>query len=124
MVGSSHKSQDGTLQERRADRRLDIRLPVECSRECGGNGPRVRTITRNVGRGGLYLELDGPDFSVGEHLRLELTIPPAEGVSTSQGKAITIAKVLRVTAGEPASPGAVRRFGVAAQFLRRLRLST
>jgi hypothetical protein len=123
MVTSSHKPQDGTVQERRTHRRLDIRLPVECSRDGSGSRTRVRTITRNIGSGGLYLEVDGPDFDVGEQLRLELTIPPAEGVSTTQGKAITIAKVLRVTPGDPASPGCVRRFGVAAQFLHRLRLS-
>lgn len=105
--------------ERRAHRRLAFRLPVECRSERA----LVRTITQNISTGGMYLELDQSDFVRGDQLQLELTLPAAEGVSPYPGRAQCTAKVLRVQRLPSAKPGGVTRYGIAARFLDRLRIS-
>ncbi|MBN2561380.1 MAG: PilZ domain-containing protein [Phycisphaerae bacterium] len=120
-AGQNHH--DGSQTERRAHRRLSIRLPVECRKESEDSRYLVRTVTQNVGSGGAYLELDSADFQPGDRLRLELTVPPAEGVSSYEGRATCAAEVLRVQAVSNGPRGSVRRYGVAARFLDRLRIS-
>jgi len=71
----------------------------------------------------MYLELDGADFVPGDRLEVELTLPPAEGVSAFEGRASCPAEVLRVEPLHSAPPGSGRRFGVAGRFLDRLRFS-
>jgi hypothetical protein len=109
--------------ERRVHRRMSIRLPVECRREDGGNSLVIRTITQNVSTGGLYLELDSPDFGLGDSLQVELSVPPAEGVSPYQGRARCSAEVVRLEPPQDQTEEKRRRFGVAARFLDRLRIS-
>ncbi|HVP12634.1 MAG TPA: PilZ domain-containing protein [Phycisphaerae bacterium] len=109
--------------ERRIHRRMSIRLPVECRREGDGRSLVVRTITQNVSTGGLYLELDSPDFALGDNLRVDLTVPAAEGVSPYQGRATCNAQVVRLDPPERTTEEKRRRFGVAARFLDRLRIS-
>ena len=110
--------------ERRGDRRIAIRLPVECRREkAGGGRVIVRTITQDVSSGGMYIELDSPDFNVGDRLEVELTVPPAEGVSPYQGRARCAAAVLRVQRLNPGEQQGMLRYGVATRFPDRLRFS-
>ncbi|MCG8409462.1 MAG: PilZ domain-containing protein [Phycisphaerales bacterium] len=109
--------------ERRQHRRMEIRLPVECRREDGDGACIIRTITQNVSTGGMYIELDSPDFGVGDRLRIELTVPAAEGVSPYQGRAICAAEVLRVQPLSPKDAGDPQRFGIASRFLDKLRIS-
>lgn len=109
--------------EHRAHRRLNIRLPVECRRQGDGHRTLVRTITQNISSGGMYIELDAPDFRRGDQLEIELTVPPAEGVSSYQGRATCAAEVLRVQPLGGRAEGSVERFGVATRFLDRLRIS-
>jgi hypothetical protein len=71
----------------------------------------------------LYLELDSPDFHKGDSLRVELTVPPAEGVSPYPGRAICEAEVVRLEEPCDRTEEKRRRFGVAARFLDRLRIS-
>lgn len=108
--------------ERRAHRRMVIRLPVECRNEVHSETYIVRTITRDVSTGGMSFELDAPDFRVGDRLRIDLTVPPAEGVSPYQGRASCRAEVLRVDQIPVANAGGVERHLIAARFLGRLRL--
>jgi hypothetical protein len=108
--------------ERRAHRRIGVRLPAELRREGQGEALIVRTITQNVSTGGVYLELDSPDFHVGDRLHVELTVPPAEGVSPYPGRAVSDAEVIRVTPVPTTAPRLARRFGVAAHFLDRLHI--
>ena len=118
--------QDGDLgraPERRAHRRLDIRLPVECRKEGEDVRHVVRTITQNVSSGGMYIEMDAADYQPGDRLRVELTIPPAEGVSAYQGRASCVSEVIRILPVQDRLKGSVQRFGIAARFLDHLRLS-
>lgn len=120
--------------ERRITHRMDLRLPVEFRHEREGQLQIVRTLTRNVSTGGALFEMDTDEFHSGDRLDVELTIPPADGVSAYEGRARCPAEVLRVyplngdhnsgqkhpQANRFASPN---RFGVAVRFLDRLRLS-
>ncbi len=108
---------------RRLHERLAIRLPVECRREDDDQTSIVRTITQNVSTGGMYLELDIPEFQPGDRFLVELIVPPAEGVSPYQGRASCQAEVLRVGPVARSSPGTLQRHGVAARFLGRLRIA-
>jgi hypothetical protein len=99
---------------------MAICLPVECRRIGPTPAVVVRTITQNVSTGGLYLELDQPDFEPGDRLNIELTIPPAEGVGPYTGRAACTAEVLRVEPVDGPAAGQSRRFGIAARFLDRL----
>jgi len=101
---------------------MAILLPVECRQDPGSGACIVRTITRDVSTGGMSFEVDAPDFQVGDRLRIDLTVPPAEGVSPYQGRASCHAEVLRINPVPAAITGGVERHLIAARFLGRLRL--
>ncbi len=111
------------LAERRAYKRLRIRLPVECRKDENGGRSFVRTITQDVSTGGMYLELDSREFRTGDRVHVALTVPPAEGVSPYEGRATCMAEVLRAEPVVASVPGSIERVGVAARFLDRLRIS-
>ena len=117
------QSEHAETTNRRCHRRLNIRLPVEIHKENAGVRQLVRTVTRNVGSGGAYIELDAADFQPCDRIRLELTLPPAEGVSPYEGRASCEAEVLRVQPVANERPGSITRYGIAAKFLDRLRFS-
>lgn len=109
--------------DRRGSRRLELRLPVELRMADGEASTLVRTITRNISTGGLYVELDRADFSPGDRLNIELTVPPAEGVSPYPGRASCTAEVVRCTPLAADSKTNLDRVGIAARFLDRLRIT-
>lgn len=103
--------------ERRAHRRLECSLPVECRK-----GPHVvRTITRNISTGGLCFELEMPDFAVGDRIDINLTLPAAEGVSPYPGRGSSPAEVVRVTRSTQGD--GTPRFGFGIRFLQPLELA-
>jgi|ERR1043166_2060798 hypothetical protein len=106
---------------RRADRRLEVHLPVEISR-AGEESVWVRATTRNISTGGVYFELERAGIEEGDDLRLQVTIPPMEGVSPYTGRAECMARVLRVRRMGSQDDG-IQRFGIAAKFLDRLQFS-
>lgn len=108
--------------ERRAHRRMEIRLPVECRADVASETSIVRSITRDVSTGGMSFESDAADFQVGDRLRIDLTVPPAEGVSPYQGRASCRAEVLRVHRIPAAGAGSIERHLIATRFLGKLRL--
>lgn len=109
--------------DRRGSRRLELRLPVELRMADGEASTLIRTITRNISTGGLYFELDRADFSPGDRLNIELTVPPAEGVSPYPGRATCMAEVVRCTPLAADSKTNLDRVGIAARFLDRLRIT-
>ncbi len=112
-----------TYDDRRTSRRLELRLPVELRMAGDDAATLVRTITRNISTGGLYLELDRADFSPGDRLLIELTVPPTEGVSPYPGRATCTAEVVRCTPLAANSETRIERMGIAARFLDRLRIT-
>ena len=109
--------------ERRQHRRLALRLPVECRREDGSAVCVVRTTTQNVSTGGLYIEVDSPEFRSGDRMKIELTVPASEGVAPYAGRAACEAEVLRVRSIAGREADSVGRHGIAARFLGQLRMS-
>jgi hypothetical protein len=105
---------------RRRHRRLEMRLPVECRHARDGETFVVRTVTQNISTGGMYFELDRPDFAAGDEIDLELTMPAAEGVYPYEGRASCSAKIIR--ADRISAADGSDRFAMAAEFRDRLRL--
>lgn len=108
--------------ERRAHRRMALRLPVECRREGQDGEYVVRTITQDICTSGIYLELDEPGFRKGDRLSVELTIPPSEGVSSDAGLGTCEAEVVRTNRVRRIGES-FDRYGVALRFLGPLRIS-
>ncbi len=109
--------------ERREDRRIVLHMPVACRRERKAVTTVLRTKTRNVSSGGFYIEVDSPDFAVGERLGVELTVPPSEGVSPYVGLASCEAEVVRFDLLDRRKKETRRRYGLAARFLNPLRIA-
>ncbi len=105
--------------DRREHRRMGIELPVEI-RRLTQDGEPVRTITRNISTGGLFVELDQTQWTVGDRLFVRMTLPPEEGVSPYAGEASCEAEVVRADAKLASRPGHV---GLGVRFLDRLKLS-
>lgn len=122
-VGSAAQTDSSPAGDRRRHQRLDLHLPVEFRQHRPDGEYVLRTITRNVGTGGLYFELDSADFQPGDRLDVELTLPPAEGVSPYPGRAATEAEILRIDPIHEKDTPAIRRYGLAARFLEPLRFS-
>jgi len=80
----------------------------------------VRTITRNICTGGLYVELDQCKFAPGEEVRIEMTVPAGDGVSPYPARAHCRGRVARIDRIRPTSRKA-QGVGVAIRFLDRLR---
>jgi len=93
--------------ERRKDRRLAIRLPLEYYPVNLDSTRAVHTVTRNISTGGVYFEVDVlDDMSVPEvdsDLRVELTVPPGDGYFPYEGRVISVARVLRCSELRPTS---------------------
>ena len=117
-------------EERRQHRRLSIRLPLEC---CPKDGPKertMRTVTKDIGTGGVYFEADllegMPAPELDSLLDIELIVPPGDGHFPYEGRVTSIAEVVRCEPLEPPpSAGAETplRAGVAARFKEPLRLA-
>lgn len=122
-MSAEDASETSAPSERRRHRRLGIQLPVECRREAGDHPLVVRTLTQDISAGGMYLQLDSPDFHVGEQLGAILTVPPAEGVSPYSGRIACPAEVIRLDPPAGSCQEKPRRYGLALRFLDRLRIS-
>lgn len=114
---------DSAVIERRRAQRLEIRLPVEFRQSRADGVYIVRTLTRNVSSGGIYLELDSAEFRPGDRLDVELAIPAADGVSPYPGRATSHAEILRVDPLEKRGKLDIRRYALAARFLEPLRFA-
>lgn len=108
--------------ERRAHRRMDVRLPVELRLSGPGDSAVARAATKNVSTGGMYVELDSSPFKRGDRLAVRLTLPPREGVFPYEGRASCTAEVIRVELASGSDSAGDRPCGVAARFLDRIRL--
>jgi hypothetical protein len=113
-------------QERRKDRRLDIRLPLECSFPGQARPAGYRTVTLNVSTGGLYFETEATDIQPGMLVRFELTVPPGDGHFPYQGRVTGLGEVVRVAPlpSKRDAAGLVRNWvGVGTRFKESLKLS-
>ena len=112
---------------RRAYRRLELRLPLEYQ---PANTPRANmshTSTVNVSTGGVYFETAADDIRPGQELSLELAVPAGDERFPPGGKITTIGQVVRTAVlpdgAKKGSPKKFDRYGVGVQFQQGLRLT-
>lgn len=120
---NSGKAMDGRSEiraaERREHRRMDLQFPVEL-RELQKTCNPIRTRTSNVSTGGVYVELDDCQWVIGDRIRIDMTVPPAEGVSSETGRASCDAVVVR---REQLPSKNDNRLGIGLRFEDRLKLT-
>ena len=112
-------------QERRAYPRMAATLAVDCRPLDDEADPTHRTVTQNVGSGGLYFETEAADFVPGSRWAFTLAVPPGQGHFPYPGRVLGVGQVCRVTAptsvdDDPTAASAHR--GVAIRFERPLKL--
>src|SRR5437763_5020537 len=92
--------------DRRRSRRLEMKLPIVV-RQRDGDGDEaeperelavVHAYTSNISTDGLYFELGDVNLRTGDEIELELTIPPAAGVSAFEGRVVAQAAIVRIDA--------------------------
>ena len=96
--------EDGTgigqmVKDRRRDRRLGLRFPVQCwhtERGKGGGRLIARSVTSNISTSGVRFESNSDQITPGVQLRLVFTVPPDMGYLSHGSELTAIAKVLRV----------------------------
>lgn len=108
--------------DRRIHRRISVRLPVELHGADETTRRAVHTISENVSTGGLYVQLDRCTFRAGDDVRVEMTVPPSEGVATAPGQASCIGRVVRIDSPGPNALHPDMR-GVAIRFTEKLKLA-
>ena len=113
--------------EKRKFRRLPVSLDLFC-RQVGSSGDKsCRGCTVNISSGGLFFETATTPFEFGNLIRVDLSIPPTEGLLELGGRISGFARVLRTsqlsrTQEEQRADSPC--YGVAAEFCRPLKLST
>lgn len=103
--------------DRRRSRRLDMKLPILVRHrgEAGGLDV-VQTTTSNISTDGFYFDTNAENIRIGDVLDLDLTLPPAAGVSAFEGHASAAGDVVRV---EKLAGG---RMGVGGRFRAPIKL--
>jgi len=125
-MGSSANGSE--FKEKRAHRRLYIRLPLEYRKRDVGRSNAFRTMTINVSTGGVYFETTDEGIQVGDILDFELGIPPGDSRFPLPGRIANKGKVMRTVAiqAQDLKNGApsYSRFGVAAQFQEEFKIKS
>ena len=125
MEGPKNKHVGGG--EKRRFGRLPLKLHLSCHRVDSPSGILHTGRTINVGPGGIYFETDSKVFKAGHLLKVDLSIPPTDGLLELGGRVSGFAKVLR-TCHLPASDEDALLdsvcHGVAVEFCHPPRLST
>lgn len=119
--------QEPVHQEKRAHRRLTIRIPLEYRKQGVRRSNVSRTMTINVSTGGIYFETTDDTIAEGDLLELELGIPPGDSRFPIQGKIANLGKVVRkrLIETDPDQPAAAyTRYGLAAQFQEEFKIIT
>ena len=106
--------------EQRRHRRMNIRLPIECTAALGGRRVTYRTVTHDISSSGVSFGTDTDDFPVGASLEMELGVPPGDGHSPYPGRVRGSGRVVRVDRLD--ERGLHSQFRVAAHFDKPLRL--
>lgn len=111
--------------EKRAHRRVAVRLPLVYRRADSprANGSTMSTV--NVSTGGVYFETTDEDIQPGDALALEFSVPEGDDRFPLHSRIRTIGRVVRteVLDGDDDADGVpFRRLGIGAQFQEGLKL--
>ncbi|MBN1127222.1 MAG: PilZ domain-containing protein [Sedimentisphaerales bacterium] len=86
--------------DRRAHRRLNLRLAVLC-RKVGAGAERPYTgNTLNISPSGALMQISGMKLFKGEMLNIEIAIPPARDLLKNGGRFSTQGQVIRIESME------------------------
>ena len=98
--------------EKRRHKRLPLRLDLSCHRvDCPSEVLHAgRTV--NVSTSGIYFETSSKVFEAGHMLKVELSIPPTDGLLEFGGRISGFAKVLRTHCLSVPLPSDVFGFGI------------
>ena len=122
MVGQGGSAMSGS--EKRKFKRLPLKLHLSCRRVDSPAEALHTGHTVNVGPGGVYFETCSKIFEPGNLVKIDMSIPPADGLLDFGGRVSGFAKVLRTHRLADDSIDTAHGFhGVAVEFCRPLRLS-
>ncbi len=122
---AGHGGSARSSSEKRKYKRLQLKLNLSCHRV--DSSPEVlhtgRTV--NVGPGGIYFETSSKIFEPGHLIKIDLSIPPTDGLLEFGGRVSGFAKVLRThpVADDAADVAGQGFHGVAVEFCYPPRLS-
>lgn len=112
--------------EKRAHRRLDLKLPLEFQHVGESRHNQWRTSTINVSTSGVYFETSLENIKVGDQLALAFGVEPNDPRFPPHGTINTVADVVRVETlpdDEQTKNPELQRFGIGARFTQPLKLS-
>ena len=109
-------------QEKRKYKRQLLRLDLSCHRVDANCEVLHRGRTVDVGPGGIFFETLCSRCTSGNLVKIDLSIPPDEGLFTFGGKISGFAKVLRTSS--PDDTVGREYHGIAVEFCQPLKLST
>ena len=113
--------------EKRKFRRLPVSLDLSCRKAGSLGGKSYQASTVNVSSGGLFFVTTSASFESGNLIRVDLSIPPTEGLLELGGRISGFARVLRTSQLSQAQKNQredLPRYGVAVEFCCPLKLST
>ncbi len=112
--------------EKRKFKRLPLKLHLSCRRVDSPSEALHIGRTVNVGPGGIYFETPSKIFEPGHLIKIDMSIPPTDGLLEFGGRVSGFAKVLRThpPVTDSAADTVIKGFhGVAVEFCHPLRLS-
>jgi len=110
--------------EKRASRRLELKLPLEYHR-IGNPRGLCRTRTINISTSGVLFETAAEDIAPGDQLSLEFGIIPADERFPRNSKITTKGEVVRSTLlndDTEACDSDMSRYGIAVKFTQEFKL--
>ena len=113
--------------ERRKFKRLPIRLDLSCRKVDSAREEFHTGCTLNVSPGGVFFETPSKAFKPGNVLKVELSIPPTEGLLEFGGRITSFARVLRTSQFADSHTDAglgLDKYGVALEFSQPPKLCT
>ena len=114
------------ISEKRAHRRLAVRLPLAYRRTGSPRTTGSIMSTVNVSTGGVYFETSDEQMQAGESLALEFTVPAADERFPLESRIKTVGRVVRTEVLDADANGdevpTFTRVGIAVQFEEGLKL--
>jgi len=111
--------------EKRKFKRLPLKLHLSCQRIDSASEGLHTGYTVNVGPGGVYFETPHKMFEPGHLIKIDMSIPPTDGLLEFGGRLSGFAKVLRThpVAADITDAAGNSFHGVAAEFCQSPHLS-
>ena len=122
---AGHGGSARSSSEKRKFKRLPLKLHLSCHRVDLPSEVLHIGRTVNVGPGGIYFETSSKIFEPGHLIKIDMSIPPTDGLLEFGGRVSGFAKVLRThcLADNSADATGLGFHGVAVEFCHPPRLS-